>query len=274
LRDIHEPASFFWSSSAGWLLPVAIAMALLLIGWWRRARQAADPRRAALRELAELRRRSTQGEADATLVAELATLLRRVALMHFPRTDVAGLCGRRWLEFLDREFVPQAFVGGIGECLAWAPYARAPDVDVTALVALAESALASSVEPGSHRRVVDSGVPGFDNPGGRALQRWRLVRAGWRVRSACIANDAVGARTAWLHWAQLMWPGSPPRGLQALGARFDDRVMHSGFAELDRCLYADGRQTWQGHQLWKRACVAFRRMPRMSRRDALPELYG
>jgi len=275
LRDIHEPVYSFWPPSSAWLLPIAIVIAVLLISWWRWVHHASDSRRAALRKLADLRRRHAEGEAAVTLVAELATLLRRVALLHFPRAHVAGLCGPRWLEFLDREFVPQGFVEGRGACLTWAPYARAPDVDVAALVALAESVLVSSAEPGSHRRVVDREVPGFGNLGGRTLRRWCLAQARWRVRSACIANDASLARTALLHWARLLWPGVPPRGLRALAARLDDRVLDSAFAELDRCLYAHGQQTWQGRRWWKRASAALKRTPSEPRRgDALPELYA
>jgi hypothetical protein len=275
LRDIHEPASLLWPSFAGWLLAVAIAMAIFLLGCWQRARQAADPRRAARLELAELRRRSAQGEAVVTLVAELGTLLRQIALTHFPRSHVAGLCGRRWLEFLDREFVPQAFVEGTGASLAWAPYARDPDVDVALLLALTESALAALGEPGLRQRAADSDVARRDNLARRALQQWHLAWARWRVRSACLADDAVGARTAWLRLAQLMWSRSPPRGLQALAAHFDDPALHRALAELDRCLYADGSHTWHGRRSWQLANAALKRVPdKPRRRAALPELYG
>lgn len=274
LRDIHEPASLLWSLS-GWLLAVAIAAAILLLGCWQRARQAADPRRAAMRELAELRRRSAQGDAVGTLVAELGTLLRQIALMHFPRSRVAGLCGCRWLEFLDREFVPGAFVEGTGACLAWAPYVRAPDVDVAALLTLTESVLAASGEPGLGRHAADFDLARRDNLARRACRQWHLARARRRVRAACLAGDAVGARAAWLRWARLMWPRSPPRGLTALAARFDDRALRSAFAELDRCLYADGTRTWHGRSLWKLASAALKRVPRKPRRrEALTELYG
>ena len=276
LRDIHEPAYSPWPPSLmGWLLLVAIVMGIALTGWWRWRRYVADPRRAASRKLADLRRRRADGEAVAALVAELATLLRRIVLVQCPRAHVAGLCGRRWLEFLDREFVPQAFIGGCGECLTWAPYARAADVDVAALLALAESVLASSIEPGSNPRGVRSGMSGFGNLRGRALRWWRLARGRWRARNACIVNDAARARAALLQLAQLRWPEAPPRGLEALAVRLDDRALGNAFAQLDRCLYADGEYAWQGRRLWETASAAFKRFPPGVRRgDALPELYA
>ncbi len=71
-------------------------------------------RRIALKEIAA---------ADNDSVA-LAEILRRTALVAFPRADVAALHGERWLDFLDRTYGGCGFRNGPGRAVATAPYAR------------------------------------------------------------------------------------------------------------------------------------------------------
>ena len=137
LRDIHLPADpRWWPPAPGWWL---LAGALLLVsvlawrhlpGWWRRQRV----RRAALRELRVLSRRPA-GELP---MAELSTLLRRVAMSRDPRARVAALTGDRWLEYLDRAAGTREFRHGPGRCLASAPYGGPGPEDAAAVMALAE----------------------------------------------------------------------------------------------------------------------------------------
>jgi len=269
LRDIHEPASSLWP----WVIAcVAISVVILLLVGWLRARRAADPRRAALRELADLRRRSAESDVGSASVAEVATLLRRFALGQFPRSGVAGLCGRPWLEFLDRKCDSRDFVEGVGECLVWAPYAREAHVDVASLIELSESLVVSEGEPELPRGIRNRGT--FDVVG-KALKFRTFALARWRVRTACRANDARAARAALLHWAQLVWPVAPPRGLQALAAHLDDEALADALVELDGSLYATNAPTWHGGLLWRRVGPALRHTPRKHRsRNVLPQLYA
>ena len=140
LRDIHlPPPPPLWPPAPGWwLLALAGAAALVLavriaVRAWQRAR----PRRSALRAMGELRARHARGEAPETLVAEVATLLRRAAMIRHPRARVAGLTGRAWLAFLDGE--AHRFTEGVGTCLATAPYTRGEAVDLDALLSLCET---------------------------------------------------------------------------------------------------------------------------------------
>lgn len=139
LRDIHlPPPPPLWPPAPGWwLLSVAAVVALafavrLLITAWRRGRG----RRAAVRALAALRERHRDGETTDVIAAELSSLLRRAAMIRHPRERVAGLAGRRWLEFLDGE--QHRFSEGVGACLATAPYTRVASADVDALLTLCE----------------------------------------------------------------------------------------------------------------------------------------
>jgi len=268
LRDIHEPASSLWP----WVLAcVAISVVILLIVGWLRARRAADPRRAALRELADLRSRNAESDVAPAPVAEVATLLRRFALRQFPRSGVAGLCGRPWLEFLDRKCESRDFVEGVGNCLVWAPYAREAHVDVSSLIELSESWIVCEGEPELPRGIRDRGSLDMV---GKALNFRKFALARWRVRSACRANDAQAARAALLHWARLVWPATPPRGLQALAAYLDDEALAEALVELDGSLYATNAPTWHGALLWRRVSPALRHTTRKHRsRNVLPQLY-
>jgi hypothetical protein len=101
---------------------------------WRRR----GPRRAALGEIAGLRTRHQRGETSATLVAELAMLVRRVAISTRAPESVASLTGNAWLAFLDDAGGEGEFSRGPGRCLARAPYRPGEPVDMEALLALCE----------------------------------------------------------------------------------------------------------------------------------------
>ena len=67
--------------------------------------------------------------------------------------DVAGLIGRRWLEYLDGRWQRDAFTRGAGQLLLAAPYARPHAVD--RLQALELTALCNAwlqAQPTSRRR--------------------------------------------------------------------------------------------------------------------------
>jgi hypothetical protein len=93
LRDIVvPPAVTFWPPAPGWwvvgaacLVGAGIAVAAVV-----RHRRRNAYRRAALRELETVDAR------------DISPLLKRAALMAFPREQVASLSGPAWLAFLDR----------------------------------------------------------------------------------------------------------------------------------------------------------------------------
>ncbi len=140
LRDIHLPEAIgWWPPAPGWwLLTVSMVLIVLLLhrGWRRlRARRygiraQARARFQALRQ--EYARSGDQGQ----LVRGLSVLLRRACLSVYPRTEVAGLAGERWLKHLDRGLGDGRFQQGTGSVLAQAPYRREVEVDVENLLAL------------------------------------------------------------------------------------------------------------------------------------------
>lgn len=126
LKDIHlpEPVSW-WPLAPGWyILAIALALLLVLSGWklyqWWRWQK---PKRMALKMLAEYQQQAKDEKNTALLCARVSELLRRVALVYFPREQVAGLSGDAWLEFLNQTSKKISF-SPVRELLLEAPFAN------------------------------------------------------------------------------------------------------------------------------------------------------
>jgi Domain of unknown function (DUF4381) len=139
LRDIHLPDPVpFWPPAPGWwLLALVVVLLLIAAGWlWKRHRRTAY-RRAALRELQQLRQALTQGQARTSIIAELSILLRRAAISRYGRQQVAALNGTAWLDFLDRTGRTTHF-STQGQALLDAPYRRDTLEQIEPLLSLAQ----------------------------------------------------------------------------------------------------------------------------------------
>ena len=101
-------------------------------------------------------------------------------------------------------------------------------------------------------------------------------RALAHIEQACRSNDPAAARQALLEWAAARWPEDPPR-------RLDSLILHLGgevapvLHELDRSLYAQATQPWDGAAAWRVLSAALSRLGRTesaTQKDgALPPLY-
>ena len=140
LRDIHLPgAPAIWPLAPGWWLLAGALLALLawaaVVGWrhYRLRRE----RLQVLDELERITAGLVQERSPATM-ANLSTLLRRLALLRFSSERVAGLTGDAWLRFLDESGDTTGFCAGPGRLLVTGPYQRElpEDVDVQGLVLL------------------------------------------------------------------------------------------------------------------------------------------
>ena len=114
LADIAEPPEPTAWPPNFWVLGLIFAglglTTLILFRLWQR-HQRRRPHRAALAELAEWERAApsrSAGDAAATLTA----LLRRVALLHYPRDRVASLSGTAFARFLDEAMATPTFTQG------------------------------------------------------------------------------------------------------------------------------------------------------------------
>ncbi len=131
LRDIHlpEPVSW-WPPAPGWWILLAVIIVALAVSAWlyRRWRQ-----RRILRELEAqldaIKNDYQQHHDSAKTVSQLSVLLRRACISFFPRKDVAGLTGERWLAFLDNISNSRDFSTGAGKLLLDAPYKPADAID-------------------------------------------------------------------------------------------------------------------------------------------------
>ena len=139
LRDIHLPDPVpFWPPAPGWwLLILVVVLLLIATKWlWKRHRRTAY-RRAALKELQQLRQALTQGHPRTPIIAELSILLRRAAISRYGRQQVAALNGIAWLEFLDRTGRTTHF-STQGQALLDAPYRRDTLEQIEPLLSLAQ----------------------------------------------------------------------------------------------------------------------------------------
>jgi hypothetical protein len=133
LRDLHLPdAISFWPLAPGWW--IAIALALLGLGIalrrWLQARARGKARRYALRQLDVIVSDYDEHRNLITFGANLSELLRRTMLAYAPRSNVAGLTGEEWLNWLDDDLAQPVFVNGPGRQLLDLPY-RDPDSDLS-----------------------------------------------------------------------------------------------------------------------------------------------
>jgi hypothetical protein len=117
LRDLHPPpAPPWWPPAPGWWLALLLVLVLAAFALrhgpaaWRRWR---------------LRRRLGAALTAAASAAEISQVLRLAALARFPGSDVAGLQGARWIEFLDSRSRSPGRFAALGEALTEMPY-RAP----------------------------------------------------------------------------------------------------------------------------------------------------
>ncbi|SER07136.1 Oxygen tolerance [Nitrosomonas sp. Nm51] len=72
-----------------------------------------------------------------------------------------------------------------------------------------------------------------------------------RFLAACQDNNPQQARHYLLKWAACHWPDSPLRGLDELASRLNDPAIDAVLTQLDRVLYQDNQENWDGRELAK-----------------------
>ena len=156
LRGLHLPEPVgWWPLAPGWwvLLAMLVVASVLLMRAWLRRRARSAARRRALRQLEESRAAYAYHGNPVVLGAEVSELLRRTMLAYAPRSEVAGLTGDAWLEWLDRDLDIPRFRDGAGRSLLELPY-RNPetlsgDLDVDGLLAAIRERLQTPVGSGA-----------------------------------------------------------------------------------------------------------------------------
>lgn len=141
IREIHLPQeiSGFPPAIGWWLLIIFVPIvSYFLIMLIQKLLQ-----KTAIKEAKKLLKQLQTNETLTPLekVIALSSLLRRVAVNLDSKTNIGGLTGRAWLDYLDVSLKDAPFKNGVGRCLADAPYQKElpPNVDLTALFDLAKT---------------------------------------------------------------------------------------------------------------------------------------
>ena len=119
LHEITLPAPVsYLPQTIGWLVVAILILALAIWIGYRvsRHRRANRYRGIALARLVVLEQELTAPE-RAKALAAIPQLVKRVTLEAYPRTDVASLSGKAWLEFLNESYGGTGFTDGVGRLL-------------------------------------------------------------------------------------------------------------------------------------------------------------
>ena len=138
LHDIHLPAAIgWWPLAIGWYLLAVLVLVLLgtTTYFLRQYYLNTRSRRQALRLLVSYEQTYQRDVNHQAAAASISELLKRVALVHFPREKVAGLQGIEWLAFLNDTSRGLDFKTVRYELLE-APYQSLVDVDMQGLFEL------------------------------------------------------------------------------------------------------------------------------------------
>lgn len=136
LHDVIAPRpASGWPPAPGWwivggliVVGASLLTAALILrwraNWYRRA------------GLAELRRLELAAISSSERLAQLAALVKRVALVAYPRHEVASLTGIEWLRFLDQSACMSVFCEGPGRPLGsvYEPVPAAPTAELFGVV--------------------------------------------------------------------------------------------------------------------------------------------
>lgn len=149
LADIHLPATVsWWPPAPVWWLVAALVVAalayaaLLVFRRWQqgqRLKVAVSEIHTALASWQQANA-ADAGQAGLALLYACNSTLKRVALVHYPDTDVASLHGRAWLAFLDHSGLTNDFTNGPAQVLADGGYRRSYTADAATATALATAA--------------------------------------------------------------------------------------------------------------------------------------
>lgn len=146
LRDIHLPQDVgWWPPAIGWWVLIILAL-LFVYGVIRVYRY--FTRRTATTQATRLldTLRHNDDMAPLEKVQQLSCLLRRLAISTDARSEVAGLHGIAWVNYLDQSMPGTPFTQGPGRLLADGPFQpcfpnsnnSVPEQEVLALVQLSE----------------------------------------------------------------------------------------------------------------------------------------
>jgi hypothetical protein len=140
LLELLEPVVYpdpvsLMPATVGWPVLLIWLLGMLVVGLvhWRRRWLANAYRRVARAEIAQLR--VSAGDAQ-QVAAGIAGIVKRAALVAYPRSEVAHLAGSDWQRFLENSCQRDPQIVAAAALLAKAAYLPDPDPDAIAAPAL------------------------------------------------------------------------------------------------------------------------------------------
>lgn len=140
LKDIHLPTPIgWWPLAPGWYILLALVLFLTIVlayAVYQRHRNALAKKQALLL-LNSYQKQYEQEQNGAQTSAYISELLRRVALVYYPREQVASLHGEEWLKFLNETGKGIDF-NRIKDLLLDAPFQTGKTMDLQPLFSTAQ----------------------------------------------------------------------------------------------------------------------------------------
>jgi len=152
LADIHMPGEIsYWPPAPGWwILGLILLIGLFLLV--RRFVKYQNLKRVCQYALAELENcyqafAGAEGQNPGSIrlryVNEFNSVLRRVALVHFPQANVASLGGDAWVDFIRQKGDSSGLNEEIAAALSFGRFQTECDVDVDAMNSLGQAWITS-----------------------------------------------------------------------------------------------------------------------------------
>ncbi len=134
LRDIHLPEAIsIWPLAIGWwILPLFILLFTYIVYRLikhKKHKESLAYRNISLLELKKIRTQYINNNDSRTLLRDISTLLRRIALSYLPREDIASLTGEQWIKQLNDLSAQTFFNQELAELLETGPYKAQNDFD-------------------------------------------------------------------------------------------------------------------------------------------------
>ena len=141
LKDIHlPPIPSLWPLPVTfWIVLASVLSGVFLIHWIWFQKHKITARKYANREVESITRRFNGNSYK--ISSELSLLMSRIALTKYPRTDISGLTGKTWRQFLEKTTKKPVFKGEAGDIIEnvmFIPPDRFENKNVDALIAAAK----------------------------------------------------------------------------------------------------------------------------------------
>lgn len=157
LADIHlpEPVSF-WPPAIGWWILAALALVLLIILFrkfasYRRQQKVCQYAVAELERCYDSYSNAEPAEINQSKLDyanRFNTIVRRVALVHYPQANVACLDGPAWVDFIRQKGESSLMSDEIAEALQYGRFQTKCDVDVDSMQDFGKQWIASLYKGG------------------------------------------------------------------------------------------------------------------------------